>query len=300
MGAARLRPVRARADVGHGFRRLGRHAASAEWPEPELAYSLAQRAGAGALPPRRRVRRATGPSRSIGFPPPGQFHHRRQYQISARRRETWRTREGTSIIRGSEAEWWVHRTMTELLAPDEPSPVRVLREDRALGSVPHRRSRRARDPAQPRHARPAGERTGAAYRLGHRHRRRHRAPVGGAGRHRRAADLFAPGDRLQPRSRGAKLDPEISEATEIPGNADLSAEQRAARRRAIFEPYHARIRGLLDARQAAAPAHGIHRDAQLHAGVQGRVARHAGRRAVQPRRAAGDRSCWNCCAPRAI
>jgi predicted N-formylglutamate amidohydrolase len=46
--------------------------------------------------------------------------------------------------------------------------------------------------------------------------------------------------------------PEISETTEIPGNRDLSAEQRAGRRAEIFAPYHARIDGLLDARQAAA------------------------------------------------
>jgi predicted N-formylglutamate amidohydrolase len=44
--------------------------------------------------------------------------------------------------------------------------------------------------------------------------------------------------------------PEVSETTEIPGNTRLSAEQRVARREAIFEPYHARIRALLDARQA--------------------------------------------------
>ncbi len=46
--------------------------------------------------------------------------------------------------------------------------------------------------------------------------------------------------------------PEISEATAIPGNLGLSQEARAARRQAIFEPYHARIRALLDAREAAA------------------------------------------------
>ena len=39
--------------------------------------------------------------------------------------------------------------------------------------------------------------------------------------------------------------------TEIPGNRNLSAEQRAARRTEIFEPYHARIEELLNARQAA-------------------------------------------------
>ncbi len=44
--------------------------------------------------------------------------------------------------------------------------------------------------------------------------------------------------------------PDVSEATVIPGNMGLSAEQRAARREAIFEPYHERILSLLDARHA--------------------------------------------------
>lgn len=43
--------------------------------------------------------------------------------------------------------------------------------------------------------------------------------------------------------------PLSSEATAIPGNADLSAEQRMARRREIFDPYHERIRERLDARE---------------------------------------------------
>jgi predicted N-formylglutamate amidohydrolase len=46
--------------------------------------------------------------------------------------------------------------------------------------------------------------------------------------------------------------PEISEATEIPGNLGLPTAARAARRQEIFEPYHARIRALLDARRAVA------------------------------------------------
>jgi predicted N-formylglutamate amidohydrolase len=45
--------------------------------------------------------------------------------------------------------------------------------------------------------------------------------------------------------------PEVSEITEVPGNRDLTAVERAARRAEIFAPYHARISGLLDARQAA-------------------------------------------------
>jgi predicted N-formylglutamate amidohydrolase len=42
--------------------------------------------------------------------------------------------------------------------------------------------------------------------------------------------------------------PEISEATAIPGNRDLSAADRLARRREIFTPYHECIDRLLDAR----------------------------------------------------
>ncbi len=45
--------------------------------------------------------------------------------------------------------------------------------------------------------------------------------------------------------------PDLSEMTAIPGNIGLSEEQRAARRQAVFEPYHSRIEALLDARQAA-------------------------------------------------
>jgi predicted N-formylglutamate amidohydrolase len=45
--------------------------------------------------------------------------------------------------------------------------------------------------------------------------------------------------------------PAVSEATEVPGNIGLSDGQRTARRHAIFEPYHACIRALLDARQSA-------------------------------------------------
>ncbi len=45
--------------------------------------------------------------------------------------------------------------------------------------------------------------------------------------------------------------PAKSEATEIPGNIGLSEEEIAARRAEIFEPYHHRLRALLDARRAA-------------------------------------------------
>lgn len=45
--------------------------------------------------------------------------------------------------------------------------------------------------------------------------------------------------------------PTISEHTEIPGNFGLTTAQKAARRAEIFDPYHDRIRVLLDARAAA-------------------------------------------------
>ncbi len=44
--------------------------------------------------------------------------------------------------------------------------------------------------------------------------------------------------------------PTVSEVTEIPGNIGLSDEQRAARRREIFDPYHAHVSAILDARAA--------------------------------------------------
>lgn len=44
--------------------------------------------------------------------------------------------------------------------------------------------------------------------------------------------------------------PLISEATTIPGNQTLSSAEEAARRIAVFEPYHAAITKLLDARLA--------------------------------------------------
>jgi predicted N-formylglutamate amidohydrolase len=48
--------------------------------------------------------------------------------------------------------------------------------------------------------------------------------------------------------------PEISEATEIPGNRGLGGEERAARRAAIFDPYHDCIAAALDRRAAAGRA----------------------------------------------
>jgi predicted N-formylglutamate amidohydrolase len=44
--------------------------------------------------------------------------------------------------------------------------------------------------------------------------------------------------------------PEVSEDTEIPGNRGLGEADRAARREAIFRPYHDRIAAALDRRQS--------------------------------------------------
>ncbi len=45
--------------------------------------------------------------------------------------------------------------------------------------------------------------------------------------------------------------PTISELTEIPGNENLTEEARAARRQAIFDPYHTVLGELIDRRIAA-------------------------------------------------
>ena len=45
--------------------------------------------------------------------------------------------------------------------------------------------------------------------------------------------------------------PALSESSEIPGNVGLSEEEIAARRREVFDPYHAHVRALLDERAAA-------------------------------------------------
>jgi predicted N-formylglutamate amidohydrolase len=44
--------------------------------------------------------------------------------------------------------------------------------------------------------------------------------------------------------------PRLSETTEIPGNIGLSDAEAAARRAEIFDPYHDRVRALLDERRA--------------------------------------------------
>jgi len=45
--------------------------------------------------------------------------------------------------------------------------------------------------------------------------------------------------------------PKMAESLEVPGNVGLSEEEVAARRTEIFEPYHARLRTVLQQRQSA-------------------------------------------------
>jgi predicted N-formylglutamate amidohydrolase len=72
--------------------------------------------------------------------------------------------------------------------------------------------------------------------------------------------------------------PSLSESTTIPGNVELSDEQKSVRRREIFDPYHQRIGELLDVRAAAGKPtilvaqhsmtdiyHGVRRD--MHAAI---------------------------------
>jgi predicted N-formylglutamate amidohydrolase len=142
--------------------------------------------------------------------------------------------------------------MTDLLLPDEPAPVRVLREDGRSDLL-----------LTADHAGRAIPRSLGRLGLPESELERHIAyDIGIAGvTERLSADMDATAV-LQTYSRlviDCNRDPsvpssipEISEATDIPGNRALSGEARAARRHDIFEPYHTRIRALLDTRQAAA------------------------------------------------
>ncbi|MGH7095141.1 MAG: N-formylglutamate amidohydrolase [Stellaceae bacterium] len=139
-----------------------------------------------------------------------------------------------------------------LLAEDEPPPVRVLRLDATAVLL------LTADHAGNRIPRALGD-----LGLPESERQRHIAwDIGIAGVTERLSALLGATAMLQTYSR-LVIDcnrapghptsiPAVSEYTKIPGNAGLAAAAREARRRAIFDPYHAAIAGLLDARQAAA------------------------------------------------
>jgi predicted N-formylglutamate amidohydrolase len=145
----------------------------------------------------------------------------------------------------------VMRETDGLLAADEPSPVRVLRErgrsdflltaDHAGRLIP----------------RSLGKLGVSSSEL-----ERHIAwDIGIAGVTERLSVLLDATAALQAYSR-LVIDcnrnpdwptamPEISELTPIPGNVGLTAADRAARVASVFTPYHDRIRALLDTRAAS-------------------------------------------------
>jgi predicted N-formylglutamate amidohydrolase len=141
--------------------------------------------------------------------------------------------------------------MTGLLAPDEPSPVRVLCEDGTSDLF-----------LTADHAGRAIPRSLGTLGLPDNELMRHIGwDIGIAGVTERLSASLNATAVLQSYSRlviDCNRDPsvpssmpEISELTEIPGNRNLSAAQRSDRRAAIFDPYHARISSLLDGRAAA-------------------------------------------------
>jgi predicted N-formylglutamate amidohydrolase len=138
-----------------------------------------------------------------------------------------------------------------LLAPDEADPVRILRPDGASDVL------LAAD-----HAGRLIPRALGALGLDETERRRHIAwDIGIAAVTEELAALIDATAVLQAYSRlvvdcnrapGHPTSiPPVSETTTISGNENLTGDDRAARRRAIFDPYHAALTRLLDARQAA-------------------------------------------------
>jgi predicted N-formylglutamate amidohydrolase len=142
-------------------------------------------------------------------------------------------------------------TAPVLLAPDEPGPVRILREN---GTSPFVLTADHAGKLIPRRLGLLGV---AAADL-----ERHIAwDIGIAGVTERLSAALDATAALQTYSRlviDCNRDPSwpsampvVSEFTPIPGNNDLPDQDRAARVAEIFRPYHDRIEALLDARMAA-------------------------------------------------
>jgi predicted N-formylglutamate amidohydrolase len=140
--------------------------------------------------------------------------------------------------------------MNPLLAPDEPNPVRVSRPEGASDLL------LAADHAGRLIPRALGD-----LGLDEAERQRHIAwDIGIAAVTEELAALLDATAVLQAYSR-LVIDcnrapghptsiPAISELTAIPGNNALTDDDRAVRRRAIFDPYHTALAGLLDRRIA--------------------------------------------------
>ena len=138
-----------------------------------------------------------------------------------------------------------------LLAPDEPPPYRVYREDGASdffltcdhagNLIPRRLGRPGLPPLElARHIAWDVGAAGVARRLS----AKLDATLVTQTYSRLVIDCNRTTDR--PDSIG-----EISEATKVPGNVGIAPAEAEARVREVFEPYHAAIAGLLDARAAA-------------------------------------------------
>jgi predicted N-formylglutamate amidohydrolase len=138
----------------------------------------------------------------------------------------------------------------DLLAADDPPPVRALRPDGRSGFV-----------LTADHAGRAIPRRLGTLRLTDRDLARHIAwDIGIAGVTERLSEALDAPAILQNYSRlvidcnrQPGLDssiPALSELTPIPGNESLSPDEREARRREIFLPYHRNIEALLEQRRA--------------------------------------------------
>jgi predicted N-formylglutamate amidohydrolase len=141
--------------------------------------------------------------------------------------------------------------MQDLLAPDEPPPVRVLHRDGPSDFL-----------FTGDHAGRLVPRALGMLGLDDSERQRHIAwDIGIAGVTEALADALHATAVLQRYSR-LVIDcnrapghptsiPAVSETTRVPANENLSDADRAARRRAIFDPYHAAIGEIIDRRVAA-------------------------------------------------
>src|SRR5580692_10011084 len=142
-------------------------------------------------------------------------------------------------------------TAPALLSPDEPAPVRLLRETGASDYV------LTADHAGKIIPRRLGDLGVVGAEL-----ERHIAwDIGIAGVTERLSAALDATAALQAYSRlvidcnrdpsWSSAMPTISEHTQIPGNMNLTEADRSMRTGEIFTPYHDRIAGLLDARAAA-------------------------------------------------
>jgi RimJ/RimL family protein N-acetyltransferase len=81
----------------------------ADWPEPELSYSLARAAWGSGLAPEAAAAARDWAFHHIGFPRLASFILPQNARLIRVAQKLGATRDGTITLRGFEAEWWVHR-----------------------------------------------------------------------------------------------------------------------------------------------------------------------------------------------